>query len=93
MRCADDAVFHAANERQIAAGQALSFRADDRGAVAACFEPSVDRAVRRTGINLGRSRRLRREAADNEAFPGPTRKGEAGVEHERRVLAASTRWT
>lgn len=67
--CACYAVFHKAQTYAMASGHRLSFRADDHGTIARWFESSPNPTLVSIGLDLGRLRRLRRQAGYEERFP------------------------
>jgi hypothetical protein len=66
----------------------LTFRGEDHGAVADWFQDSVDRDLRKIGLDVERLRRLRRLADYDERFVHLSSEAQAAVTLARRTVDA-----
>lgn len=82
------AAFHKAKAYCLLRGGRLTFQGEDHGAVADWFKDSVNRDLRKIGVDLERLRRLRRVADYDERFAHLSSEAEAAVILTRRTVDA-----
>jgi uncharacterized protein (UPF0332 family) len=80
------AAFHNAKAYFLLKGGRLTFRGEDHGTVADWFKDSVDRDLRKIGLDVERLRRLRRIADYDERFAHLSSEAQAAVTLARRTL-------
>jgi uncharacterized protein (UPF0332 family) len=86
LRRAYYATFHKAKEYFLLSGGRLTFRGADHGTVADWFKDSIDRDLRKIGVDVERLRRLRRIADYDERFADLSSEAQVAVTLARRTL-------
>jgi uncharacterized protein (UPF0332 family) len=82
------AAFHKAKEHFVLRGGKLTFQGEDHGAVADWFKDSIDRDLRKIGLDVERLRRMRRVADYDERIAHLSSEAQAAVALARRTLDA-----
>ena len=82
------AAFHKGKAYFLARGGSLTFQGEDHGAVADWFKNSVNRDLRKIGLDIERLRRLRRIADYDERFAHLASEAQAAVTLARRTVDA-----
>jgi len=82
------AAFHQAKAYFLLRGGRLIFQGGDHGAVADWFKDSINRDLRKIGLDIERLRRLRRVADYDERFAHISSEAQAAVTLARRTIYA-----